>query len=341
VSVAIRSTAISRTSWGSIVRAGTAIASSASSRSRNARCRSSDERFCACAVSTSTSASGRPRQDRPVAGGAHDRQVAEVLEQVAAEATRVVAVVVERPERAHRRGRVAVEDGVGDGHHQLAVGAADHLAEDALVDLGRAGGEHLLEQRLRVAQAAVGLAREERQRGGRDRLLLGLRRSLEVRDELVERDAPQVVALAARHHRRQHLLRIRGGEDELHVPRRLFERLQERVERVLREHVHFVDDVDLEPALHRPVRDRLHQVAHLVDLRVRRAVDLEDVERDAVRDLLAGRALVAGIGRGPLFAVERLREDARRRGLADAARTAEEERSARRGRRRSRRGASS
>jgi hypothetical protein len=77
------------------------------------------------------------------------------------------------------------------------------------------------------------------------------------------RDRLQVEALAAREDRRQHLLRIGRGEDELHVRRRLLERLQQRVERRRREHVHLVDDVDLELPLGGRVADRVAQVAHL------------------------------------------------------------------------------
>ena len=91
-----------------------------------------------------------------------------------------------------------------------------------------------------------------------------------------------------------------------------------------REHVHLVDHVDLEAALDRTVRDRLHELAHLVDLGMRRAVDLEDVERDPVGDLAARGADVAGLRRRPALAVERLGEDPGGRGLADTARAREE-----------------
>ena len=46
-------------------------------------------------------------------------------------------------------------------------------------------------------------------------------------------------------------LRVGGGEDEHDVGRRLLERLEERVEGRAREHVHLVDDVDLEAAARR------------------------------------------------------------------------------------------
>ena len=58
-------------------------------------------------------------------------------------------------------------------------------------------------------------------------------------------DAGEIEPLAARQDRDRNLLRLGRGEDELHMLGRLFERLQQGVERLLREHVDFVDDVDL------------------------------------------------------------------------------------------------
>ena len=56
---------------------------------------------------------------------------------------------------------------------------------------------------------------------------------------------------------------------------RLLERLQERVERARREHVDFVDDVDLEAVARGPERDATPAAADVVDAVVGRAVDLD------------------------------------------------------------------
>ena len=115
------------------------------------------------------------------------------------------------------------------------------------------------------------------------------------------------------------------GEDELHVRRRLLERLEQRVEGRRRKHVHLVHDVELVAAARRRV---LHVVdddlADLVDLRVRGGVELEHVQAVARGDLAAAVALAARLDRRALHAVERLREDARGRGLAGAARADED-----------------
>jgi hypothetical protein len=61
----------------------------------------------------------------------------------------------------------------------------------------------------------------------------------------------KVVALAAAQDRDGDLVHLRRREDELHVRRRLLERLQERVPRRVREHVDLVHDVDLEAVARR------------------------------------------------------------------------------------------
>jgi hypothetical protein len=91
------------------------------------------------------------------------------------------------------------------------------------------------------------------------------------------------------------------------VVRRLFECLQEGVERARRQHVDLVDDHDLVAVPLRPVREGFLQPAHVFDAVVRGAVDLLDVDIDARGDLEAGAALIARGRRGALVAVECLR----------------------------------
>ena len=84
------------------------------------------------------------------------------------------------------------------------------------------------------------------------------------------------------------------AEDELHVLGRLFQRLEQGVERLAREHVDFVDDVDLEPRPAGANVDVLPQLADLVDAAIAGAVDFQHVDVAAGADALADVALVAG-----------------------------------------------
>ena len=108
----------------------------------------------------------------------------------------------------------------------------------------------------RVAQAAVRRARDQRERRRLGGEPLGFEDVLQPRLDLRLRDLLQVELQAARQHRDRDFLRIGRRQHELDVLRRLFERLQHRVERVARQHVHFVDDVDLVAAGGRRVQRR-------------------------------------------------------------------------------------
>ena len=136
----------------------------------------------------------------------------------------------------------------------------------------------------------------------------------------------EVELQATAQHRHQQLLRVGGGEQELDVPRRLFQRFQQRVERRLRQHVHFVDQVDLELAARRHVLRVLDQFADVVHAGVGRGVDLQQVDVAAGVDRQAGLAFAAGFGAGPALAIQALGEDPGDGGLADAAGAGEQER---------------
>src|SRR2546421_12548638 len=101
------------------------------------------------------------------------------------------------------------------------------------------------------------------------------------------------------------------------------------ISRLARQHVRFVHDVDLVTALAGGgVHGTLTQVAGVVHAPVRGGIELDDVEvHRASPDPGAGIALPARLTRRPrtaALAIERPREDTRRRGLADATRTREQ-----------------
>ena len=94
-----------------------------------------------------------------------------------------------------------------------------------------------------------------------------------------------------------------------------------------RQLVDLVDDEDLVAVAHRHDAEAGDDhLADVVDAGVGRGVDLEHVHVAPFRDLDAGVALAARIGGRPLLAVQRPRQDPRRRRLADAARAGEDER---------------
>ncbi len=88
--------------------------------------------------------------------------------------------------------------------------------------------------------------------------------------------------------------------------------------------MHLVDEVHLETAARRRVLDVVEQLARVVDLRARRGVDLDEVDESPRIDRRARRAHAARLGDDARLAVQRLREQARDGGLADAARAREQ-----------------
>ena len=137
-------------------------------------------------------------------------------------------------------------------------------------------------------------------------------------------NAAQIEALAARQHGDRDFANFGGREHELHVRRRLLQRLQQRVERVARQHVDFVDDEDLGADLHRPRPADLDDFPHVVDSGAGRGVHLEHIRLTLGQNGEAIAADAAGIRRraaGPVRsnAVQSARDDAGGGGFADAA----------------------
>ena len=149
---------------------------------------------------------------------------------------------------------------------------------------------------------------------------------------VARREAAEVEALAAGDDGGQDPVRFRGAEDEVGPRRGLLQRLEERVEGEVREHVDLVDDVHLGAALRRPgAEDTLLQVADVVDAPVAGGVHLDEVQSTALVHVEAEGAGVVGVavmglaeGGVEAPAVEGLGKDAGGRRLAGAARPAEE-----------------
>ena len=108
------------------------------------------------------------------------------------------------------------------------------------------------------------------------------------------------------------------------MPRGLFQRLQQRVEGLSRQHVDFVDHVDLVLRSTGANRDIRTQLANLLNSSVAGTVDFQHIHVIPGRYGAARVALITGCGRGSLDAVQRFGEDSGRRCLADSPRTGEQ-----------------
>ena len=182
----------------------------------------------------------------------------------------------------------------------------------------------LVEKRGRVPRRALRRPCDQRQRvvGHGGPLRLG--DSLQHLDHPLRGDALEIESLAAAQHGDRHLADLGGREDELHMLGRLLEGLQQRIEGAGREHVDFVDDVDLVAGGGGAVGDAVDDLADVADAGARGRVHLKHVDMAALGDGHAVLARAAGIGGRPpgavgADAVHALGDDPGGGGLSDAA----------------------
>jgi hypothetical protein len=90
-----------------------------------------------------------------------------------------------------------------------------------------------------------------------------------------------------------------------------------------RQHVYFIDQIDLEATSRRRVLHVIQQLTSIVHLGARRRIDLDQVDETALVDFRAGTAFAARTGRDPGVAVERFGQDSRYRGFTYAPGTGE------------------
>ena len=146
---------------------------------------------------------------------------------------------------------------------------------------------------------------------------------LQMIGERVERSEAELKVLGTADNGGKHLLRVGRGKHKHHMRWRLFERLQERIGSSGRQHVDLVDDVHLAPTCGSE-RCAADQISHGVDSVVGSRIEFNDVHRRARNNLYTTVALAARFAVLDVGAVERLGQDACRRGLASAARTREQ-----------------
>ena len=260
-------------------------------------------------------------------GGGNDLQPRHPVDEIGQVGERRLGIAALRMERREFRksaAAVAVHDGLEERDHAAAVAEAEHLLHPVGGDRGAAMGDRLVEKGKPVAHRAFGGAGDEAQRLLVDRHRLGARDAGHVGHEGGNVEAAQVEALAARQDGDRHLADLGGGEDELDVRRRLLERLQQRVEGRLRQHVDFVDDVDLVEGGKRLVAHLLDDLADVVDAGARGSIHFDDVDvagfEYGLAVLAVGRHVNGGAGFGAgAGVVEGASDEAGGRRLADAA----------------------
>ena len=128
----------------------------------------------------------------------------------------------------------------------------------------------------------------------------------------------QIEALATREDGRQDLVNLRGGENEFDVRRWFFERLEQGVEGLIGEHVDLVDVVNFELPAHRCVVYGFAQGADLIDAIIGSTVDLNDIKRSALGNLLTDGVIRIEVDLGTAGTIKSFGKNPRSGGLACA-----------------------
>ena len=263
------------------------------------------------------------RVDEPVALRhlAADHQTAHLSHQRVSEAAQVGAGAVQRIELPQRGGAILLSARAEQRHHGAPVNQPQTSGCGGSVDMIAGVSDHLLKQAQRVAHPPFSRHRNDPQRLTLNRQLLAPADVLELLHDPPRRDPLKVVPLTPRLDGIEHFMWLGGRKDKMDGRRRLFEKLEQRVERLVGEHMHFIDDED-SAAQGRSSMRSLLQLAHVVDAVVACAVDLLDIQRMPPCDRHAGCALTTGVCLWPDLAVERHGQDACRAGLTHPSRAA-------------------
>ena len=180
----------------------------------------------------------------------------------------------------------------------------------------------LIEKAEAVADAAVGGPGNQLKSGLGDPGAFLFGNVPEMLPQRLHVDAPEVESLTAAEYSHRNLADLGGGKNEFNVLGRLFERLQQRVEGVLGQHVDLVQEVHLGPA-GGAQGDPRQQVAHVVDLVVGGRIQLMQVEGGTCVHGSTGLTLAAGFAVLDSRAVQGLGQDPCGRRLPGSAGAAE------------------
>ena len=141
----------------------------------------------------------------------------------------------------------------------------------------------------------------------------------QVLDDLLWRHVLQRKLQAPRQDGDRQLLWIGRRQQKLYMLRRLLQRLQQGVETVAGQHVHFVNQVDLEAAARRRVLHVVQQFAGIFYLGAAGRIDLNQVNETPLVNLTAGGALPARLGTYPPLTVQAFGKNTRDRGFTHTA----------------------
>ena len=231
-----------------------------------------------------------------------------MVDEFAAEALHVHGTAVQVPDGVQGAGAVLLQDLAGQREEVLTPGQANDFVDHGFVN-ALPVAHALVQNGQGVPQGAVRQAGNESGGAVRQFQLFLLRHILDARGNVFRVNAPEVKPLAAGQDGGRKLVDFGGGQDEFDVLRRLFQGLQQRVERTGGEHVDFVNNVDAVFAADRREVRLVPDVPDVVDTVVGRRVNFHHVQDAAAVNAAAGVAFIAGVPVHRVLTVDGLGED--------------------------------
>ena len=180
-------------------------------------------------------------------------------------------------------------------------------------------GDGLIAQAQRIAHTAIGGASQRLQRLGLglNRLLLGGEYPLQLTHYFRWLQVTQMELQTARQHRGWQLARLGGGEQETDMLRRLLQRLQQRIEAVIGEHMHLVNQIDPKAPPTRRIGHFIQQFPGIFNTGARGGIYFQQVGEAPSINIAAIGAFTTGLRRHTPLTIEATRQDTSQRSLAD------------------------
>ena len=218
-----------------------------------------------------------------VGGGIRNRvdhhQIAEAFQQILHEPARILTRLDNAVNGTEDRGGITGGEGIHDvvEEGRMSVTEQCHCEVIRHTAIVRTGHE-LVQHGQRIADRTAAGANHQGQDSGLRGHVLLLAQLLQVLHEGLRRNQTERVVVGARANGGEHLGRLGGRKDELHVLRRLLHDLEEGVEALTCDHVRLINDEDLEAIPHRGKSCAFTQVTRVVNTTVGRGVHLDDVQ---------------------------------------------------------------
>ena len=205
----------------------------------------------------------------------------------------------------------------GQFEQSTAVHGAQHAGYLVLVDIAFAERNRLVGQTEGVTHTALCRPAQLPQRRHFVLNAFSVQNGFQIANNALRRHVLETELQTTRQHSDRQLLRIGGCQQEFDVLWRLFQRFQQGVEAVGREHVHFVDQVNLVAASRRCVLDVVEQFAGVLNLGTGGSIHFDQINKTAFGNLTTGRTFATRTRANALFAVEALGKNSGNGGFTD------------------------